>query len=60
MKLLKPDELIHFDRLLQASGLAVPELHWVLLELEMKGLIQQWPGRRFSQRLRSSRFVPSG
>ena len=60
MKLLKPDEPIHFDQLRQTSGLTVPELNGELLELEMKGLIQQWPGRRFSRRLRPRRVVPSG
>lgn len=60
LNLLKPDEPLHFDRLLQSSGLAVSELNEILLELEMNELIHQLPGRRYSRRLQPSRIDSSG
>lgn len=51
LKLLAMDASTHFDRLLQLSGCGHPELNRVLLELEMKGLIRQLPGRHFSRKL---------
>ena len=51
LKLLKTDASIHFDRLLQTSGLGQAELNRSLLEMEIQGSIQQLPGRRFSRKL---------
>lgn len=45
------DAAIHFDRLLELSGLKLDELNEALLNLEMNGLVRQMPGRRFSRRL---------
>jgi DNA processing protein len=49
--LLSPDESIHFDQLLENLDLTIPELSAALLSLEMKELIRQEPGKRFSKRL---------
>lgn len=51
LKLLDPDASIHFDRLLEQSRLSVAELNRLLLDLEIKGLTIQLPGRRFSRKL---------
>ncbi len=48
---LPVDVAIHFDRLLELSGLRLEALNHALLGLEMRGLIRQMPGRRFSRRL---------
>ncbi len=48
---LPVDAAIHFDHLLEVSGLRLEELNQALLSLEMRGLIRQMPGRRFSRRL---------
>ena len=49
--LLGPDTSMHFDQLLKTSALNLSRLNEVLLQLEMKGLIRQLPGRQFSRRL---------
>jgi DNA processing protein len=49
--LLSPERSTHFDRLLEQSKFRIPELSAALLSLEMKGLISQDPGKRFSRRL---------
>ncbi|HEY4681787.1 MAG TPA: DNA-processing protein DprA [Candidatus Acidoferrales bacterium] len=45
--LLSTDESRHVDELLEASGLNSSEVLATLLELEMKGLIRQMPGKYF-------------
>lgn len=51
LKLLPADSALHFDHLADVCGLGLTELNCALLDLEMKGLIRQLPGRRFSKRL---------
>lgn len=51
LDLLTPEESIHFDLLLEMTKLDIPELSAALLNLEMKGLINQDPGKRFCKRL---------
>ena len=51
LKLLSTDAPTHFDWLLNRSALHLSELNEVLLELEMKELIRQLPGRQFSRKL---------
>lgn len=51
LELLQVDAPTHIDELLQRSGLAVPELMRVLLELEVKDRIRQLPGKQFVKKL---------
>ena len=51
VKLLTPDTSMHFDQLLKTSTLRLSQLNEVLLQLEMKGLIRQLPGRQFNRRI---------
>jgi len=51
LELLRFDAPTHIDELLQRSGLAVPELMRVLLELEVKDRIRQLPGKQFVKKL---------
>ncbi|MGH9339814.1 MAG: DNA-processing protein DprA [Acidobacteriota bacterium] len=51
LKLLSSDASTHFDWLLGKSQISLSELNAVLLELELQGLVRQWPGRQFSKRL---------
>jgi len=44
---LAADTATHFDRLLLSSGLSVPRLSELLLNLEMRGRIRQVPGNLF-------------
>ena len=44
---LKADEAFHVDHLVEAAGLSPGEVLTVLLELEMKGMIRQLPGKNF-------------
>jgi len=44
---LSADTATHFDRLLRKSGLTVPRLSELLLNLEMRGRIRQVPGNLF-------------
>lgn len=48
---LPTDQAIHFDRLLNDSGLRISELNQILFHLEMKGWVTQTPGRHYSRRL---------
>jgi DNA processing protein len=47
LRLLKTDEAMQFDRILSGSGLPIPQLSNLLLNLEMKGLIRQVPGNLY-------------
>jgi len=49
--LLKTDEFIHIDELLERSSLSVSELLVLLLNLEIKGLITQSPGKCYQRRM---------
>jgi DNA processing protein len=49
--LLKPDSLTHIDELIEGSDLSVSEVLSVLLNLELKDLIVQRPGKYFQRRL---------
>ena len=51
LRLIKPDEPIHIDQLLVASGIASPVLMATLLQLEMKDRIRQLPGKCFVSKL---------
>ncbi len=48
---LASDASLHIDQLLNRSELSLAHLNEVLLQLEMKGLIRQLPGRKFSRKL---------
>jgi DNA processing protein len=45
--LLGTDEARHVDELLESSGLSSSEVLATLFELEMKGVVQQLPGKQF-------------
>lgn len=49
LRLLSEDEAVHVDRLLSESRLEISQLNQALLHLELRGLVRQWPGRRFSR-----------
>ena len=49
--LLASDASLHIDELLNRSELSLPQLNEVLLQLEMKELIRQLPGRKFSRKV---------
>ena len=51
LKLLSGDESVHIDALAEATGITVQGLAGVLLELEMRDLIRQLPGRCFVRKL---------
>ena len=48
---LASDASLHIDQLLNRSELSLAQLNEVLLQLEMKGVIRQLPGRRFSRKV---------
>ncbi len=50
VNLLTSDASLHIDQLLNRSEFSLPLLNEVLLQLEMKGLIRQLPGRTFSRK----------
>lgn len=50
LKLLGVDTAIHFDTLLQQGEMSLPELSSLLLSLQMKGLVEHLPGRRYSRK----------
>ncbi|MEE8348857.1 MAG: DNA-processing protein DprA [Acidobacteriota bacterium] len=47
--LLSSEAAFHFDLLLRRSALKMTVLNEILLNLEMKGVLRQLPGRRFSR-----------
>jgi len=47
LHLLETDEAVHFDRVLEKSGLAITRLSELLLRLEMIGQIRQVPGNLY-------------
>ncbi len=48
---LATDASLHIDQLLNRSKLSLAQLNEVLLQLEIKGLIRQLPGRQFSRKV---------
>ncbi|MGQ9673199.1 MAG: DNA-processing protein DprA [Candidatus Aminicenantales bacterium] len=46
---LKTDELTHIDELVEHTAASVSEILAVLLELELKGLVHQVPGKHFQR-----------
>jgi DNA processing protein len=50
-RILKADELTHIDELLETIPCSVSELLALLLNLEIKGLILQSPGKYFQRRM---------
>jgi DNA processing protein len=50
-KLLKADELVHIDELLERSAVSVSEMLALLLNLEIKGLVTQSPGKYYQRRM---------
>lgn len=42
---------VHIDRLIRESGIEAGRISSLLLELELKGAIVQWPGKCFSKKL---------
>jgi DNA processing protein len=48
LKQLKPDQKLHVDSLISASGLSPQAVLRLLLELELKGIVAQHPGKLFS------------
>ncbi len=51
LSILPEDSAVHFDRLLELTASSISELSVRLLELEMKGIVKQWPGRRYSREM---------
>jgi DNA processing protein len=51
VELLATDAPVHMDQLLMSSGLASSELMRVLLDLEIKDVIKQLPGKNFVKKL---------
>jgi predicted Rossmann fold nucleotide-binding protein DprA/Smf involved in DNA uptake len=49
--LLSPDDALHIDELSLRAGLSVPQLTGVLLNLEMRELIRQLPGKCFARKI---------
>jgi DNA processing protein len=49
--MLSTDEAVHMDELLAGCGLASPELMRVLLDLEIRDVIKQLPGKNFVKKL---------
>ncbi len=47
LQLLREDEAIQFDRIYRSSGLSIPHLSNLLLNLEMAGWIRQLPGNLY-------------
>ncbi len=48
LKQLKPDQKLHVDSLISASGLSPQAVLRLLLDLELKGVVAQHPGKLFS------------
>ncbi len=48
---LKEDELTHIDELVEARDVSVSEILVILLNLELKGLVRQAPGKFFQRSL---------
>jgi len=48
--LIKPDSLIHIDALVERTEFSVSEVLSILLNLELRGLIVQRPGKHFQRR----------
>jgi len=48
---LRPDTLTHVDTLVEWSRLSVSEILSYLLSLELKGLVNQSPGKNFQRKL---------
>ena len=48
-ELLSSDESMHIDELVERSGLNSSEVLATLFNLEMKGIVRQSPGKRFSK-----------
>lgn len=48
---LRPDTLTHVDTLVEWSGLSVSEILSYLLSLELKGFIDQSPGKKYQRKL---------
>lgn len=51
LNFLSVDASTHVDELVDGSGLDLSKLTGILLQLEMKGLVRQLPGRKFSRKL---------
>jgi DNA processing protein len=47
LELLRPDEAVHIDRLLELSRMSSSDLLSALFELELKERIKQLPGKSF-------------
>ncbi|MBP1594869.1 MAG: protecting protein DprA [Acidobacteria bacterium] len=52
LDMLLVDQATQFDRIVQRSGMRVPDLSNLLLHLEMRGLIRQVPGNLFIKAIR--------
>jgi len=50
IKYLRQDALTHVDDIVRKTGLSVSEILSVLLELELKGIVTQRPGKLFQRR----------
>lgn len=48
---LKTDELTHIDELAEAASASISEILAILLDLELKGLVHQVPGKYFQRSL---------
>ena len=48
-ELLKSDEAVHIDDIVERSGLNSSEVLATLFDLEMKGIVRQMPGKQFNK-----------
>ncbi len=48
-ELLKSDESVHIDDIVERSGLNSSEVLATLFDLEMKGIVRQMPGKQFNK-----------
>lgn len=45
------EELVHIDKLIEKTGLSVARTSMLLLDMELKGIVEQKPGKSFMRRL---------
>jgi len=50
-QLLRPDDSLHIDELLEASGMSFSELNNALVSLDIKDLIRVLPGRYYARKI---------
>ncbi len=58
--ILRADEAMHADQLVESSGLTIAEILAALLELEMKGIVRSLPGKNYVRALGSTHREKAG